>query len=389
MTASPLSRFVVALAAMNLVAATVAVASPTMYPRETSRAAPGTLLRIWPLEGGVRPGYKGYRVLYRSTGVGGQPVAVTGAVMFPAERTAEGVHRDIVAWAHPTTGVASKCAPTLLPDLAGSVQGVDRLADRGYVIVATDYVGLGTEDHHPYLIGQPAAHAVLDIVRAVRQLKDADAGSRFAVWGHSQGGHSALFTGAVAPSYAPELQLMGVAAAAPATDLLALFSADRETASGRSLTSMALLSWARVFKLPLDEFVFADARHHFDALANDCIETLSDFFKEDHDEKVLERQFLRIDPLQNARVREIMAGNSTGALPSGTPVFLSQGTADDLVRPRITHTYMQRICSGGAKVKLHTMQGGGHMFAGRDSAYAAVEWISARFKGASAPNDCR
>jgi acetyl esterase/lipase len=180
-----------------------------------------------------------------------------------------------------------------------------------------------------------------------------------------------------------------VAAAAPATDLLALFAADRETASGRSLTSMALMSWSRVFNLPLDEFVADRAKHHFEALANDCIETLSDFIKEDHDEQVLEREFLKIDPLSHARVREIMSTNSTAALPTGTPVFLSQGSADDLVQPHITHAYMQRICNGGAKVKLHVMNGGGHMFAGRDSANAAVEWITARFKGHAAPNDCR
>lgn len=368
--------------------AACAIANPTLHPREVSRAAPGTILRIWPLEGGVRPGYKGYRILYRSTGVGGRPVAVTGAVMFPADRD-DDAKREIVAWAHPTTGVATKCAPTLLPDLAGSVQGIDRLADRNYVIVATDYVGLGTQDHHPYLVGEAAAYAVLDSIRAVRQLKDSQAGARFAVWGHSQGGHSALFTGAAAASYAPELQLVGVAAAAPATDLLALFAADRDTASGRSLTSMALLSWSRVFNLPLDEFVATHARHHFETLANDCIETLSDFFKEDRDEQALERDFLKIDPLTHPEVREIMSDNSPGALPAGTPVFLSQGTADDLVRPHITHAYMQRICDGGAKVALHTMNGGGHMFAGRDSAYAAVEWMTARFKGHAAPNSCR
>ena len=101
------------------------------------------------------------------------------------------------------------------------------MLDRGFVIAATDYAGLGGQGMHPYLIGLSEARAVLDSVRAARQLPDAAAGDRFAVWGHSQGGHAALFTGEQAASYAPELKLVGVAAAAPATYLGELFRADR------------------------------------------------------------------------------------------------------------------------------------------------------------------
>jgi acetyl esterase/lipase len=335
----------------------------------------------------VLAGYKGYRVLYRSTDYNDRPVAVTGAVIFPA--ASSGKARDIVAWAHPTTGVVSKCAPTLLPDLAGTIMGIDALTDAGYVIVATDYVGLGTKDHHPYLVGLSAARSVLDSVRAARQLKDSEAGHRFAVWGHSQGGHAALFTGLNAASYAPDLKLVGVAAAAPATNLADLFQADRETSSGRSLTAMTVLSWSRVFGFPLDSFVEKHAISRFEALAGDCIETIDDFLKEDRDEKALAHSFLTVDPIKTPELRTIMDRNTPGALPASTPVFIAQGTADDLVRPAITRAYVSTLCRSGAHVKLHTMPGGGHMWAGRDSASAAVDWIGQRFEGRVPPNDCR
>jgi len=41
---------------------------------------------------------------------------------------------------------------------------------------------------HPYLIGESEGRAVLDSVRTARDLPDAGASHRFAVWGHSQGG---------------------------------------------------------------------------------------------------------------------------------------------------------------------------------------------------------
>lgn len=349
---------------------------------------PGTIFRVWPLAGGVRAGYKGYRVLYRSTNFNDEPVAVSGAVIFP-DAPPQGKLRDVVAWAHPTTGVVSTCAPTLIPDIAGTIQGIDDLTDQGYVIVATDYVGLGAPGPHPYLIGDSAARSVIDSVRAARQLRDAHAGSRFAVWGHSQGGHAALFTTLEVSSYAPELTLVGVAAAAPATNLVELFHADRDTASGRSLTAMAVLSWTRVFGFPLGTFVEKRAIPRFEALASDCIETIADFIKESDDQKALARSFLKVDPLATPELRSIMEKNSPGVLPRGTPVFLAQGSADDLVRPAITRGYMAKLCAAGARVKLHVMPGGGHMWAGRDSASAAVTWIGERFTGHAAPSDCR
>ncbi len=350
-------------------------------------APPGTIFRIWPLKGGSPSGTKAYRILYKSTDADNNPVAVSGAIIFPAGPVL-GTPRNVVAWAHPTTGVVSKCAPTLLPSAATSIQGIDYLTSKGYVVVATDYIGLGTNDHHPYLIGESAARNILDSVRAARKLKGTGASNRFAVWGHSQGGHAALETSRYAVSYAPELKLVGVAAAAPATNLVELFEEDRETVSGRSLTSMTVLSWSRVFDIPLDELVHDHARHHFEALAHDCIETLEDFAKLAHDERVLERKFLKVDPLKHPKVRSIMEANIPGAPPSGTPVFLSQGTGDDLVRPHITKEYMSMICGEGAKVKLHVIDGGSHMFAGRDSAYHAVEWMTERFKGYATPNHC-
>jgi pimeloyl-ACP methyl ester carboxylesterase len=363
-----------------------AAANAEVSSATIASARPGTIFRIWPLDGGVRAGYKGYRILYRSTDYNDKPVAVSGAVFFPAESS--GKLRDVVAWAHPTSGVVSKCAPSLMPDLAGTIQGIDELADKGYVIVATDYVGLGTRDNHPYLIGASAAHSVLDSVRAARTLKDAHAGDQFVVWGHSQGGHAALYTGALASSYAPELKLVGVAAAAPATNLVELFKADRESVSGRSLTSMVILSWSRVFGLPLDEIVARRAKPHFEVLASDCIESISDFLKESQDEKVLEREFLKVDPISDPPLRAIMEQNTPSVLPAGMPVFIAQGTADDLVRPRITRDYVSKLCAGGARVKMHGMQGVGHMTAARDSAHAAVEWMSRLFDRRAAPSDC-
>lgn len=353
---------------------------------ELARSKPGTIFRVWPMDGGVKPGIKGYRVLYRSTNYDGRPVAVTGALIFPAE--ASRGPRPVVAWAHPTTGVVSGCAPTLLPNLSQVIMGIDEITDKGWVIAATDYIGLGTKDPHPYLIGIAEANAVIDIVRAARQLKDIEAGGQFAVWGHSQGGHAALYTGLHARTYAPELELVGVAAAAPATELARLFKADEGTASGRGLTAMTVLAWSRLFGWPLGALVDAAAMRPFETVASDCIEDLPQFFKEDQDLKALPRTFLKVDPLTDPKFTAIIAANTPGALPAGMPVFIAQGTADTTVRPEITKDYVRELCAGGARVHLKMMPGVSHVTVALDAAYDAVAWMADRFAGAPAPNSC-
>jgi acetyl esterase/lipase len=356
--------------------------------KEIAEAHPGQILRIWPQAGGTVGAGKAYRILYRSTGLDGGPIAVSGAVFVPEAPAPRG-GRAVVAWAHPTTGVVGRCAPTLLPDLSGTIPGLKEMLARGYVVAATDYPGLGTPGMHPYLIGKSEAHAVLDSVRAARELPDAKAGKRFAVWGHSQGGHAALFTGQEAAAYAPELQLVGVAAAAPATYLAELFDADHTTVAGKTLSAMALLSWSKIFDVPLDTILAAKAHASFERVARDCIQSIAEMLKIEQDTKALERHFLTANPTKVEPWKSIMARNSPGDRSAGAPVFLAQGTDDDIVRPAITKRFADHLCRKGTSVHMVLIEGASHSFAGMDSADTAVKWMGERFQGRPPPSDCR
>lgn len=380
-------RLLLASAAAMLCLALGAPVARTDIPPETLAAAePGTVFKSWPIETGLPAGYRGDRILYRSTDQNDAPVAVTGVVLYPAAPTDK--PRDVVAWAHPTTGVTYGCAPSLLPDVVSTIMGVDHLAAGNYVVVATDYIGLGNDGTHPYLIGKSEASTVLDSVRAARRMQETHAGTRFAVWGHSQGGHATLFTGETAASYAPELEIVGVAAAAPVTDIAAMYRADAQRQSGRALISMIIVSWSRIFGPPLDEIVKPDLQSRFETFAGDCIETVADFDKFEHDDEALPRDFLKVDPLTYAPLRTRMNRNTPGLLPAGLPVFLAQGTADEVVPPPVTMAHMKRLCDAGSAVALKMIPNGVHAFAARDSAEAAVKWMTERFRGAAPPSDC-
>ena len=147
------------------------------------------------------------------------------------------------------------------------------------VVVATDYPGLGTTGPHPYLVGLSEGRAVLDAVRAAQQVEKTGAEPRFAVWGHSQGGHAALFAGQLAKSYAPDLTLVGVAAIAPATELEQLLKDDEDERAGKIIASYCLWSWSRVYATPLEDWVAADVIPAIDRIAGDCVETEGEAYR--------------------------------------------------------------------------------------------------------------
>ncbi|WP_169822920.1 alpha/beta fold hydrolase [Methyloligella halotolerans] len=349
---------------------------------------PGTVIRVWPLEGGGPGGGEAFRILYRSTGLRGEPIAVSGAVFLPNGPVPAG-GRETIAYAHPTSGVMPPCAPSLRPDTAGLIWGLGEMLQAGYVVAATDYPGLGTDTMHPYLYGVSEARSVLDSVRAARSLERAGASDRFVVWGHSQGGQAALFTGQIAGSYAPELKLMGVAAAAPATYLLELFKNDYHDEGGKILTAMALLSWARIKDVPLKNVVEPNVMEPFIETAEQCLESPEQIITLNKDAQPLEAgKFLKVDPTVAEPWRSIMLDNTPGRQRISVPVFLAQGTADTTVEPSVTRQYGAELCKQGTRVHFVEMPGVTHTFAAKESVSAALQWMEERFRGAPAPTSC-
>jgi acetyl esterase/lipase len=190
-------------------------------------------------------------------------------------------------------------------------------------------------------------------------------------------------------AYAPELKLVGVAAAAPATYLGELFRADRGSVGGNSLTAMVLLSWSKLFNIPLDDVVVPGAMQTFEAVAKTCIERITELLRLQEIEAPLQRAFLKVDPTTIEPWRGIMEKNTPGQAAAGAPVLILQGTADDLVRPQITKQFAEKLCAAGAVVDLVWLDGVSHAFAGYDGAFTAVSWMADRFHGRPAPNGCK
>jgi acetyl esterase/lipase len=380
---------VISFVAVLLGALTQAMAQGAFYEASEAEIAsgpPGSVIRDEPM-GASPPGGIAHRVLYRSTSPEGKPIAVSGVIIIPPGVAPAGGW-PIVAWAHPTTGIVPRCAPSLATFIFQQIAGSRPLTERGFAIAATDYPGLGTPGPHPYLVGVSEARAVIDSVRAARTFPGMN-NHRYAVWGHSQGGQAALFTGMISKEYAPELELLGVAAAAPATDLATLMTDDLNSTGGRNLTAMTVWSWSRVYGAPADSVVAPAVMPVVDRLAEECIESPFDIWIRARTAAPLAKEFLTVkNPAEIEPWHSLLVRNTPGPLPRSVPVFLAQGTSDGLVRPQVTADYMKRLCRAGSRVRMLTLPGVSHGFAGAKSADAAVAWISDRFADKPAPSDC-
>lgn len=369
---------------MRALALALALTLPTL----AIAAPPGTLVSADPVID-TPGGAQAWRIRYWTTSDRGAEIEVTGMVVAPREALPV-QPRNVIAWDHGTSGVAEKCGVSTSPNFFEVTPGLGDAIRRGYVIVAPDYPGLGTPMPHPYLVGVSAANATLDAVRAARRIPGAASGTRFAVWGESQGGHAALWTGERARSYAPDLQLMGVAAAAPPTDLVQNLSAGSDPSIRAFLTAFTAYSWSQHFGAPLSTLGSRSTQGVITRLAqNNCISlTAKPKLGTMLGVLVLRRDLKNVDLGRIQPWARIARQNSVTPRNYGVPFLIAQNPKDVIVGPAVTQAFTRKLCRTGARVRIINIVGKGHETSAKDSATATLDWVDARFRRVPARSDC-
>lgn len=373
----------VALAAVSVAVHRAQPAEPGAFyePPATLPGPPGTLIRSEVIDDYVAGG-TAHRVLYVTTDVDGELVTSSGLVIVP-DGPAPPEGRPVYAWTHGTVGIARRCAPSLLdgPTYAPSIAGLPQQLAAGHLVVATDYAGLGSRATTGYLVGESQATSTLDAVRSAAEVPGAASSGRMVVVGESQGGHAALFTGQLVDDHAPELELLGVVAAAPATDLQALFEANLGTTFGDILAAFALASWSRTYDLDLDEILHPDAVRVVERVAELCLLTERQLLAVAPEAALLRRRFLTALPWETEPWQTILAENTPGSDPIDAPVLVLQGADDPLVLPAVQERFVESWCADGQPIDLRVVPGVGHLDAGRATADIVAEWIDDRVAG--------
>ena len=344
----------------------------------------GQVVRHEPLGVQVQNG-SAERILYRTQRANGTVTFASGMVFIP-DNSKAGTPRPVVASAHGTVGMGDQCAPSRTPNPAGNIAWVSAMLAKCWVVTATDYAGLGTPGTEGYLVVGDEAHDVLNSVRALRYIPAANAGTTFAVWGHSQGGHSALFTAAEATGYAPELHLVGTVASAPAAELVALLNETSGTALDWVIGPEVLMSWPTVYPgLNPQTVTTANGNQNYKRLAGQCIAqaTLAGITRTN-----LKQQFFNQDLIKNTSWRTAAQDQTAPILRPDQPLLVAESLTDQVVLPNTTALYMHNACAAHSDLTTLWLTDVNHMQLAGVISPQVINWISDRFAGLPAPNTC-
>jgi pimeloyl-ACP methyl ester carboxylesterase len=339
---------------------------------------PGDLIRVDPVEDASRDDVDTYRVMYHTRSKDGVDIAATGLIFVPRTSAPEGGW-PIVASLHGTDGMISDCAPSR----DTSTVPLSR-PEPDYVVAAPDYTGLGpTGQVHPYISGIPEGRSTIDLVRAVHRLATVPVRDEWVAYGLSQGGHAAVFTAEIAPTYAPELDLRGVIALAPVGDLTDLTPYIDSPQAG--LVPMFLFGLA-ADNPDLDpaEYLSEAAMARSGVMETSCTNDILTAYREDFAGQVL----LERDPSQDPDARLILEANSPGRVRTPVPVLILHGIEDPIVPTSQSVGVFERQCALGVTVQLSEYQGSNHTMVLLDADDEITTWIAERFAGDPAPTNC-
>lgn len=348
---------------------------------------PGALLRSEPLKDVVLPaGMQGWRILYATTVDDSTPATAVATVFASTDLPAR--PRPVIAWEHATTGLLQKCMPSLLSASSKGILWRDRIVMAGWVVVATDYSFAEKGGPHPYLIGEGEARAALDSVRAARQMPELMLDKRMVIWGYSQGGHAALWTGIVGPRYAPDLEILGVAAIAPPANIRNALALNVE--ADKRFGPYLALSYSRFYP----DITFEQALRPEALDAARQIVSLCCFLPPEDAERIQALAATLDGPAlatsSNKALQARIEQNTADGLIKA-PVVTAQGLSDIVVPPSATDAYVEERCSAGQRLEYWTFAGRDHFTIvqpGTPLEELLITWTTARFANEPQATGC-
>ncbi|MFM8746643.1 MAG: lipase family protein [Aestuariivirga sp.] len=408
-------------------AAEVAVAPFYMNAATITPDQPvGAVLAKEPVATGI-PGAEAWRIAYVSSDLRDRKTISTGIVIAPKGAVPAG-GRPIVSWAHGTTGTAQNCGPSQALEPAQElnqyfmvggtswtdfgVPAVTHFIENGYVVVASDYQGLGGGGKHQYAIGNSNGRDAINAVRAAGSMGLAGAGKKAIIYGWSQGGGAVLaaasqkdYINATGTAY-DGVSFVGFVALAP-DDSNALISAGVENGAtaeqllqqlGKQFSDnvfnfahYSMFMWAMTGAFPelkLTDIFTDDGAAVLDEIyTKKCMHAGSDTINFNYGETY--KSFIKLQPDNAAAWVNAMIEGSVKREPPVAPVIIYYGTRDTVMPPVMGAIYQKQMCGMGANVTRVQLAGEQNHFTTPSTAQPLyMPWVDDRFAGKPLENGC-
>ena len=372
-------------------------------------------------------GAQAWKIAYISSDVGERKTIATALVIAPVgPAPKEG--RPILAWAHGTTGSAQNCGPSQVIDPTRALNqyflmdgnswtdfGIpngQEFINEGYVVVATDYQGLGGGGKHQYAVAGTNGRDVINSARAASSMTEVGAGKKTVLYGWSQGG-GATIAAASLPDYlaqngtaADNLQYLGFVALAP-EDVAAMLPKvpTDEAGAAKLMKGFTEANVPNIFlfahyvmglwgaqaaypELKLTDVLTEEGVKVVDQLAsNKCMHVMADSFNYAYGDQY--KSLLKSEPSNTLAWIKSFVDASVKPVKPVAPVVIYWGTKDTAVPPIMHELYQKQMCAMGANVGRIQLPGEQtHFTTPGVSAPMYLQWVKDRINGKPLENGC-
>ncbi|MFG1784241.1 lipase family protein [Rhodococcus oryzae] len=304
----------------------------------------------------------------------------------------------LLSYQHATNSLGMKCQPSVLfndsnpiTTLTVAVPFLQEALKRGYTVSAPDHNGPLSS----FIAGNTEGHSVLDGIRATESHLGLAADTEVALVGQSGGAHATAWGAQLAPTYAPELNVISAAMAGPPLDILA--TGRQNNGKGTSFFYMAaVVALFREYPEEADPngFFTEDGKQVVKQFGDACmlgdglgtgpngygtrtLQSLTHWPESD-------------DPIPHwpkaVAVGEKNQAARPGQIPD-VPLLIVHGTEDGIVPVESTTAMVGKYCAAGVTVDYRRVPGG-HVDVSMNHWNELMDYTDDRFAHKPAPNNC-
>lgn len=374
------------------------------------------------------PGAQAWRIAYISSDLTGKKTISTGLVVAPTGPAPVG-GRPLISWSHGTTGNAQNCGPSQVENPAQSLNqyflvngnswtdyglpSLEQFIKDGYVVVGTDYQGLGGGGRHQYAVAKTNGRDAINAARAAGSMKETGASKKTLMIGWSQGAGSTVGASSQGEYIAQkgtafdDLDIVGfVAMAVP--DLAMYSPATLDEAGATKMVTDFATAWsvdsfafahmsmnlwgtqaAYPDKLKLSDIFTDEGAKALDEIyLNKCVHVSTDTINFNYGSSY--KSLLRPQP-KNAKAwaQAIVDGSVDNTAKPIAPVLILYGNKDTTLPPVMGEYYRNKVCALGGNIARVQLPGDqNHFTTPPASVPFYMPWIKDRLSGKPAVDGC-
>lgn len=335
------------------------------------------------------------QLLYRTQDQQKKPSVTVTTVVNPTGLANAG----LVAYLSFYDALGDKCSPSFTlqggdpgdenSELADTEAGlVTSLASQGYAVTVPDFEG--TDLH--WVAGQESGWSTLDSIRATESYLGMGQDQKVGLFGYSGGSIAGEWASELAPSYAPELNIVGTAIGGIPVHLAHNLHYINGSDDWSGVIPAVLVSLGRAFGIPVKKYESAYGRKVVDEVKNECIGGFNGNYPGLRVQQLVKpkyKRFLKVPAFAKV-VNRLIMGSTKGhpRMPMYMGVGEHDGTGDDVMVAKDVMALGHQYCGQGVTVQFEVYDGADHTQGGLNFFPRGMDFLAQRFSGAPFAGNC-